>query len=114
MGCLKSLSTKRLKYIFQVMDDACLFVDVFVSFNDISKPGLKVRGTFVQIRSMKILMVCKGNICRSPLAEGILKTKAQQKKLNWSLDSAAMGNWHVGKQPHELSQKVALLNGVDI
>ena len=63
---------------------------------------------------MKILMVCKGNICRSPLAEGILKTKAQKKNLNWFVDSAAMGNWHVGKQPHELSQKVALINGVDI
>ena len=63
---------------------------------------------------MKILMVCKGNICRSPLAEGILKTKAQKKELGWFVDSAAIAAYHIGKQPHELSQKVALINGVDI
>jgi protein-tyrosine phosphatase len=63
---------------------------------------------------MKILMVCKGNICRSPLAEGILKTKASRKDLNWFVDSAAIAAYHIGKQPHELSQKVALMNGVDI
>ena len=63
---------------------------------------------------MKILMVCKGNICRSPLAEGILKTKADKKDLGWFVDSAAIAAYHIGKQPHELSQKVALINGVDI
>lgn len=63
---------------------------------------------------MKILMVCKGNICRSPLAEGILKTKAAKKQLNWVVDSAAIRDYHIGKQPHELSQKVALINGIDI
>src|SRR5436190_10210674 len=50
---------------------------------------------------MKILMVCKGNICRSPLAEGILKTKAHKKDLNWFVDSAAIAAYHIGKQPHE-------------
>ena len=59
-------------------------------------------------------MVCKGNICRSPLAEGILKAKAHKKDLNWFVDSAAIAAYHIGKQPHELSQKVALINGVDI
>jgi protein-tyrosine phosphatase len=63
---------------------------------------------------MKILMVCKGNICRSPLAEGILKTKAHKKGLGWFVDSAAIAAYHIGKQPHELSRKVALINGVDI
>lgn len=63
---------------------------------------------------MKILMVCKGNICRSPLAEGILKTKAQTENLNWFVDSAAIAAYHIGKAPHELSQKVALMNNVDI
>ena len=63
---------------------------------------------------MKILMVCKGNICRSPLAEGILKTKAHKKDLGWFVDSAAIAAYHIGKQPHELSQKVALMNSVDI
>jgi protein-tyrosine phosphatase len=63
---------------------------------------------------MKVLMVCKGNICRSPLAEGILKTKANRKDMDWFVDSAAIAAYHIGKQPHELSQKVALMNGVDI
>jgi protein-tyrosine phosphatase len=63
---------------------------------------------------MKILMVCLGNICRSPLAQGILEHKAKQAGLNWEVDSAGTGDWHVGEAPHKLSQKVAKLNGVDI
>ena len=63
---------------------------------------------------MKILMVCLGNICRSPLAEGILKHKAKQAGLNWTVDSAGTNGYHVGEAPHRLSQKVAKLNGIDI
>lgn len=63
---------------------------------------------------MKILMVCLGNICRSPLAEGILKHKAKEAGLNWTVESAGTNGYHVGEAPHHLSQKVALLNGVDI
>ncbi|HEV7621615.1 MAG TPA: low molecular weight protein-tyrosine-phosphatase [Flavisolibacter sp.] len=63
---------------------------------------------------MKILMVCLGNICRSPLAEGILKDKAKKAGLNWEVDSAGTNGYHVGEAPHKLSQKVALLNGIDI
>jgi protein-tyrosine phosphatase len=63
---------------------------------------------------MKVLMVCLGNICRSPLAEGILQHKAQQCGLQWQVDSAGTGNWHVGQPPHRLSQKTALHYGVDI
>jgi protein-tyrosine phosphatase len=63
---------------------------------------------------MKILMVCLGNICRSPLAEGILRHKAALAGLDWEIDSAGTAGYHVGKQPHTLSQKVALLNGIDI
>lgn len=59
-------------------------------------------------------MVCLGNICRSPLAHGILQHKAGKAGLNWVVDSAGTGNWHVGEPPHKLSQKVAKLNGVDI
>ncbi len=62
----------------------------------------------------KILMVCLGNICRSPLAEGILEQKAKQAGKNWKVDSAGTNSFHLGQQPHELSQKVALLNGLDI
>jgi protein-tyrosine phosphatase len=63
---------------------------------------------------MKILMVCLGNICRSPLAEGVLKHKAKIAGLNWQIDSAGTNGYHVGEAPHHLSQKVAQLNGIDI
>jgi protein-tyrosine phosphatase len=63
---------------------------------------------------MKILMVCLGNICRSPLAEGILQHKAKAAGLNWVVESAGTNSYHIGEPPHHLSQKVARLNGVDI
>jgi protein-tyrosine phosphatase len=64
---------------------------------------------------MKILMVCLGNICRSPMAEGILRHKAALAGLNWKLDSAGTNNgYHVGEAPHHLSQKVAKLHSIDI
>ncbi|HET9055708.1 MAG TPA: low molecular weight protein-tyrosine-phosphatase [Chitinophagaceae bacterium] len=63
---------------------------------------------------MKILMVCLGNICRSPLAEGILQQKAWINGLPWSVESAGTGAYHAGEPPHRLSQKVARLNGIDI
>ena len=59
-------------------------------------------------------MVCLGNICRSPLAEGILQHKVNKKKLNWNVDSAGTAGYHVGEAPHHLSQKVAKQNGIDI
>jgi protein-tyrosine phosphatase len=63
---------------------------------------------------MKILMVCLGNICRSPLAEGILQQKAFEAGLTWSVESAGTNSYHTGEPPHPLSQKVARLNGIDI
>ena len=59
-------------------------------------------------------MVCLGNICRSPLAEGILQDKARKAGLNWTIDSAGTNGYHTGEPPHPLSQKVANLNGIDI
>ncbi|MBL7769509.1 MAG: low molecular weight phosphotyrosine protein phosphatase [Flavipsychrobacter sp.] len=59
-------------------------------------------------------MVCLGNICRSPLAEGILQAKVEAAGLNWQIDSAGTNGYHVGESPHPLSQKVAKLNGIDI
>lgn len=59
-------------------------------------------------------MVCLGNICRSPLAEGILQHKAFEAGLNWSVESAGTNGYHTGEAPHPLSQKVAKLNGIDI
>ncbi len=64
--------------------------------------------------AMRILMVCLGNICRSPLAEGILQHKAVKAGLQWRVESAGTGAWHAGEPPHHLSTKVAKLNGVDI
>lgn len=59
-------------------------------------------------------MVCLGNICRSPLAEGILQHKAREAGLDWEVDSAGTNGYHVGEAPHPLSQKIARLHGIDI
>ena len=63
---------------------------------------------------MKIFMVCLGNLCRSPLAEGVLKFKAKKAGLDWEIDSAGTSHYQSGCPPHELSQKLAKLNGFDI
>lgn len=63
---------------------------------------------------MKILMVCLGNICRSPLAEGILTHLLEEQNLNWEFDSAGTGSWHIGEPPHKESINVAHQNGIDI
>lgn len=62
--------------------------------------------------SIKILMVCLGNICRSPLAEGILASKLP--KNNFIVDSAGTSNYHVGQKPDKRSIEVAKINGLDI
>ena len=59
-------------------------------------------------------MVCLGNICRSPLAEGILKHKVKEAGLNWEIRSAGTNGYHVGEAPHRFSQTVASYNGIDI
>lgn len=59
-------------------------------------------------------MVCLGNICRSPLAEGIMQHLADEQNLNWEIDSAGTGNWHVGEGPDRRSTRVARQRGVDI
>ncbi len=63
---------------------------------------------------MKILMVCLGNICRSPLAEGIMQHKASGRGLNWSVDSAGTGSWHAGELPDGRSITTARQFGIDI
>ena len=59
-------------------------------------------------------MVCLGNICRSPLAEGILEKKAMDAGLHWQVESAGTNGIHCGEAPHHLSQKVAKKNDIDI
>lgn len=63
---------------------------------------------------MKILFVCYGNICRSPLAEGVLRNKAVKAGLDIEFDSAATSNWHTGEKPDKRGIKTAALHGIDI
>jgi len=63
---------------------------------------------------MRILMVCLGNICRSPLAEGIMKRKAAERGLGWVVDSAGTGSWHAGELPDRRSVDTARQFGIDI
>ena len=61
-----------------------------------------------------VMFVCLGNICRSPLAEGIAKKIAQERGLTLTIDSTGTGSWHVGETPCEDSVRVAKTHGVDI
>jgi protein-tyrosine phosphatase len=61
-----------------------------------------------------ILFVCLGNICRSPLAEGIAKNYAQKSGLSLRIESRGTGAYHVGEPPCANSQRIAKQNGIDI
>lgn len=61
-----------------------------------------------------IIFVCLGNICRSPLAEGIAKKYAKEYNLDIKIESAGTGDWHIGEAPCPDSIKIGLQNGVDI
>lgn len=63
---------------------------------------------------MKLLMVCLGNICRSPLAQGIMEHEIAKAGLDWTVDSAGTGNWHIGEGPDHRSVSTARNHGVDI
>ena len=63
---------------------------------------------------MKILMVCLGNICRSPLAEGILRSKLEYIFPQLYIDSAGTIGMHAGEAPDHRSIKVASIHGIDI
>jgi protein-tyrosine phosphatase len=63
---------------------------------------------------MRILCVCLGNICRSPLAEGVLRARAAGAGLALDVDSAGTGGWHVGDPPHLASRNVAADRGYDL
>jgi protein-tyrosine phosphatase len=62
----------------------------------------------------RILFVCLGNICRSPLAEGILRRQAQEAGIELEIDSAGTGDWHVGQLPDRRSIQVGQANGCDM
>ena len=74
---------------------------------------VKIRGSPVTV---SVLFVCLGNICRSPLAEGVFRHKAEKAGLasKFRIDSAGTGAWHVGNQPDARGQQVAAQRGIDM
>ncbi len=63
---------------------------------------------------MKILMVCLGNICRSPLAEGILKDKLKKRNITAEVDSSGTSDYHFGEEPDTRTIAVAEKHKIDI
>jgi protein-tyrosine phosphatase len=65
---------------------------------------------------LKILLVCLGNICRSPTAEGVLRhlLASEAPRLNVEIDSAGTGNYHAGEPPDQRSQRAAKRRGIDL
>ncbi|MDD3877805.1 MAG: low molecular weight phosphotyrosine protein phosphatase [Bacteroidales bacterium] len=63
---------------------------------------------------MKILMVCMGNICRSPMAEGIMRAVLLERRINAFVDSAGTINYHEGEAPDKRAQKKMEEHGYDI
>ena len=61
-----------------------------------------------------VLFVCLGNICRSPLAEGILRRKARERGLDLEIDSAGTGDWHAGSLPDERACAEGASRGCDM
>jgi protein-tyrosine phosphatase len=62
----------------------------------------------------KVLVVCLGNICRSPIGQGILQHLSQQAKLDLTIHSAGTNGFHTGEHPHPSSIKVCKQYGIDI
>ncbi len=64
--------------------------------------------------SKSVLMVCMGNICRSPMAEGILRALAKERGIELFIDSAGTINNHVGEAPDPRAQACMISHGIDI
>lgn len=62
----------------------------------------------------RILFVCLGNICRSPLADGIMAHKVQSKGLSITIDSAGTSNQHLGEEPDSRMQRIARARGIEL
>ncbi|WP_273888435.1 low molecular weight protein-tyrosine-phosphatase [Rubrobacter naiadicus] len=69
-----------------------------------------------EVRLVRVLFVCMGNICRSPIAQGIFEEMVRREGLEGEIlvDSAGVGSWHIGEPPDPRAQEVALRRGVDI
>ena len=69
-----------------------------------------------QMHPLRILMVCMGNICRSPLAQGVLEHRLREEGLGGrvEVDSAGTGAWHAGEPPDARGRRTATARGLDI
>src|SRR5262245_45185097 len=78
--------------------------------------GRSLSAMSVCMAKHRLLFVCLGNICRSPMAEGVFRRVAQQEGMldHFEIDSAGLGNWHVGQAPDARAQAAARARGVDI
>jgi len=68
----------------------------------------------MQPQPTRVLMVCLGNICRSPMAEGILRHRAAEAGINIEVDSAGTAGYHVGEAPDRRAQQAMAEQGMDI
>lgn len=71
-------------------------------------------GFFNGYKMKKVLMVCLGNICRSPMAEGILRHKAEEKGLHLEIDSCGTSNYHKGEAPDKRARAIMKSKGISI
>ena len=68
------------------------------------------------MNKIKVLFVCLGNICRSPLAEGVFKKKVEENGLSdlFIIDSCGTSNYHIGEQPDPRTRANAMENGLQL
>jgi protein-tyrosine phosphatase len=69
---------------------------------------------FLNYAFMKILMVCLGNICRSPMAQGVLEDEIRRNSLDWTVDSAGTNGLHNGENPDKRAIRLMKNQGIDI
>lgn len=83
-------------------------------------PTLQIRALMAVAASgsstTRVLFVCLGNICRSPLAEGVFRSLVEEAGLSdkFEIDSAGTGSWHVGERPDSRAAMVAREHGVEL
>src|ERR687883_814899 len=66
------------------------------------------------MKKRSVLFVCTGNICRSPTAEAVLRHQAEKAGIELDIESAGIGDWHVGSPPDERAQRHAKGRGYDL
>jgi protein-tyrosine phosphatase len=66
------------------------------------------------MKERRILFVCTGNICRSPTAEGVLRHLARAQSIDLHVESAGIGDWHIGQPPDQRSLHHARSRGYDL